>query len=100
MNTNNTIKGFQGKLIDLKNDKNLLLEFNKIGKDVISNYPNTKTANCFIDKIHYNSDDSIRFISISITLIWKSYRRKNYSLEANYYFENGNIKNSSIEKIY
>ena len=48
----------------------------------------------------YNNDGSIRSVSGSITIKWKVYRRKNYSLEFTYIFENGNIKTANTIKIY
>lgn len=94
------IKEWQGQLINLKNDTSLFTEFNKVAKDIISKNANTKTADCFIETIYYNEDNSIRSISGSVTIKWKVYRRKNYSLDFYYSFENGNIKNSVIDKIY
>jgi hypothetical protein len=94
------LKEWQGSLMDLRNDTKLPSELNKVGKDIISKNPNTKTADCWVSDINYNDDGSIRSVSGSITIKWKVYRRKNYSLEFTYIFDNGNIKTANTQKIY
>jgi hypothetical protein len=94
------LKEWQGSLMDLRNDTKLPSELNKVGKDIISKNPNTKTADCWVSNINYNNDGSIHSISGSITIKWKVYRRKNYSLEFTYIFDNGNIKTANTQKIY
>jgi hypothetical protein len=94
------LREWQGTLLDLRNDTKLPIELNKIGKDIISKNPNTKTADCWVSDINYNDDGSIRSVSGSITIKWKVYRRKNYSLEFTYTFENGNIKQAYTHKEY
>jgi len=100
LNESVKLKEWQGSLIDLRNDTKLPIELNKVGKDIISKNPNTKTADCWVSDINYNNDGSIRSVSGSITIKWKVYRRKNYSLEFTYIFENGNIKHAHTIKIY
>jgi len=94
------LKEWQGSLMDLRNDTKLPSELNKVGKDIISKNPNTKTADCWVSDINYNDAGSIRSVSGSITIKWKVYRRKNYSLEFTYIFDNGNIKTANTQKIY
>jgi hypothetical protein len=94
------LKEWQGSLMNLRNDTKLPSELNKVGKDIISKNPNTKTADCWVSDINYNDDGSIRSVSGSITIKWKVYRRKNYSLEFTYIFDNGNIKTANTQKIY
>ena len=91
---------WQGSLMNLRNDTNLPIELNKVGKDIISKNPNTTTADCWVSDINYNNDESIRSVSGSISIKWKVYRRKNYSIEFFYTFDNGNIKQAHIQKIY
>jgi hypothetical protein len=100
LNESVKLKEWQGSLMDLRNNTKLPSELNKIGKDIISKNPNTKTADCWVSDINYNNDGSIRSVSGSITIKWKVYRRKNYSLEFTYIFENGNIKTANTIKIY
>ena len=94
------LKEWQGSLMNLRNDTKLPSELNKVGKDIISKNPNTKTADCWVSDINYKDDGSIRSVSGSITIKWKVYRRKNYSLEFTYIFDNGNIKTANTQKIY
>ena len=94
------LKEWQGSLMNLRNDTNLPIELNKVGKDIISKNPNTKTADCWVSDINYNNDGSVRSVSGSITIKWKVYRRKNYSLEFTYIFDKGNIKQAHTDKIY
>jgi|APGre2960657423_1045063.scaffolds.fasta_scaffold29038_2 hypothetical protein len=94
------LKEWQGSLMDLRNDNKLPIELNKIGKDIISKNPNTKTADCWVSDINYIKDGSIRSVSGSITIKWKVYRKKNYSLEFTYIFEDGNIKQAHTHKEY
>ena len=94
------LREWQGSLMDLRNDTKLPIELNKVGKDIISKNPNTKTADCWVSDINYNNDGSIRSVSGSITIKWKVYRRKNYSLEFTYTFDKANIKQSHTNKVY
>ena len=94
------LREWQGSLMDLRNNTKLPIELNKVGKDIISKNPNTKTANCWVSDINYNDDGSVRSVSGSITIKWKVYRRKNYSLEFTYTFDNGNIKQAHTDKVY
>ena len=94
------LREWQGSLMDLRNDTKLPIELNKVGKDIISKNPNTKTADCWVSDINYNNDGLIRSVSGSITIKWKVYRRKNYSLEFTYTFDNGNIKQAHTNKVY
>jgi hypothetical protein len=94
------LREWTGTLLELRNDESLPNELNIVGKDILRQYPKLKTSKCHIDAIHYNENGSIRAIIADVYIVWKSYRKKNYNLQAYYRFNDGELIGGNIEKMW